>query len=86
MTHFSRNGFAFDRRLGGRRTGDPGVTSPLVLSDRLLALAQAADRAGLPSTADRLVTLAHDVFDEPASLRGNAVLARAGSPVRPISL
>jgi hypothetical protein len=38
--------------------------SPMVLSDRLLSLAQAADRAGLPDTAERLLTLALSVFDE----------------------
>jgi hypothetical protein len=40
------------------------VASPLVFSDRLLALAQDADRAGYRTTADRLVKLAHRVFDE----------------------
>ena len=38
--------------------------SPLVLSDRLITLAQDADRAGFTSTAERLVTLACAVFDE----------------------
>ncbi len=38
--------------------------SPLVLSDRLIALAQAADRAGFIGTAEQLVTLACTVFDE----------------------
>ncbi len=38
--------------------------SPLILSDRLLTLAQAADQAGLAATAERLVTLACAVFDE----------------------
>lgn len=38
--------------------------SPLVLSDRLLALAQDADRAGFTGTAERLLRLAHSVFDE----------------------
>jgi len=42
------------------------ITSPLVLSDRLLALAEEADRAGFQSTADRLVRLAHHVLDEPS--------------------
>lgn len=32
--------------------------SPLVLSDRLITLAQAADQAGLPVVAKRLVHLA----------------------------
>jgi hypothetical protein len=41
-------------------------TSPLVLSDHLITLAQEADRAGYTSTARRLVTLACRVFDEPA--------------------
>ena len=38
--------------------------SPLVLSDRLITLAQAADRAGFTGTAEQLVTLACAVFDE----------------------
>lgn len=44
----------------------PTQTSPLVLSDHLITLAQEADRAGYTSTARRLVTLACRVFDEPA--------------------
>lgn len=39
--------------------------SALVLSDRLLTLAENADRAGYKDTADRLVRLAHRVFEEP---------------------
>ena len=39
--------------------------SPLVLSDRLITLAQAADSAGLRGTATRLVRLAHTVLEEP---------------------
>ena len=38
--------------------------SPLVLSDRLITLAQDADRAGLTNAARRLIHLAHAVFDE----------------------
>lgn len=38
--------------------------SHLVLSDRLIALAQAADRAGFTGTAGQLVSLACAVFDE----------------------
>ena len=38
--------------------------SPLVLSDRLIALAQDADRAGYTGTAEQLVSLACAVFDE----------------------
>jgi hypothetical protein len=38
--------------------------SELVLSDRLIALAEDAGRAGFPDTAERLITLACSVFDE----------------------
>ena len=38
--------------------------SPLVLSDRLLNLAEDADRAGCPVAAEHLLALAHSVFDE----------------------
>jgi hypothetical protein len=41
-----------------------GEVSTLVLSDRLITLAQAADRAGFTGTAEQLVTLACAVFDE----------------------
>lgn len=40
--------------------------SPLMLSDRLLSLAQDADKAGCAATALRLLALAHSVFDEAA--------------------
>lgn len=40
------------------------AVSPLVLSDRLIALAQDADRAGYTGTAEQLVSLACTVFDE----------------------
>lgn len=42
--------------------------SALVIADRLLTLAQDAEGAGLMDTADHLVRLAHDVFDEEAGL------------------
>lgn len=42
----------------------PGWVSPLILSDRLITLAEAADRAGYTETAEQLVTLACSVFDE----------------------
>ncbi|HEX3347985.1 MAG TPA: hypothetical protein VHS58_07790 [Acetobacteraceae bacterium] len=38
--------------------------SPLVLCDRLLTLAQDADRAGYSFTAEQLLHLAHVVLDE----------------------
>ena len=41
-----------------------GAVSPLVLSDRLIALARDADRAGYNGTAEQLVSLACAVFDE----------------------
>lgn len=40
------------------------VCSELILSDRLISLAEDADRAGYTDTAERLVTLACSVFDE----------------------
>ncbi len=42
----------------------PSRVSPLILSDRLIALAEAADRAGFLGTAEQLVCLACAVFDE----------------------
>lgn len=45
--------------------GWPHFASHLVLSDRLLALAEDADRAGCTITAQQLLALAHTVFDEP---------------------
>ena len=41
----------------------PATISPLVLSDRLLTLAQDADRAGQRDAARCLVALACGVFD-----------------------
>jgi hypothetical protein len=38
--------------------------SELILSDRLIALAEDADRAGYTETAEQLLTLACSVFDE----------------------
>jgi hypothetical protein len=40
------------------------IFSELVLSDRLIALAEEADHAGYTDTAERLVTMACNVFDE----------------------
>ena len=40
------------------------VFSPLVLADRLITLAQDADRAGYKDSATRLIGLAYAVFDE----------------------
>jgi len=43
--------------------------SPLVLSDRLLTLAQDADLAGYRGTAEHLLVLASQVLDKPARPR-----------------
>jgi hypothetical protein len=40
------------------------AVSPLVLADRLISLAQEADRAGYTDSASRLVGMALAVFDE----------------------
>ena len=45
-------------------TVSPVTISPLVLADRLIALAQDADRAGYLDSATRLLGLAYAVFDE----------------------
>ncbi len=42
------------------------VFSPLMLSDQLISLAQAADVAGYTGTAEQLVTLAFSVLDRGA--------------------
>lgn len=39
------------------------VLSPLMLGDRLIALAKDADQAGLPAIAERLIRLACDVLE-----------------------
>ena len=38
--------------------------SPLMLADRLISLAQEADRAGYCDSASKLIGLAYSVFDE----------------------
>ena len=43
--------------------------SPLVLADRLITLAQDADRAGYPQSATHLLGLAYAVFDEAPRVR-----------------
>lgn len=42
----------------------PFEPSRLMLSDRLLSLAEAAGRAGCAVTAEHLLALAHTVFDD----------------------
>ncbi len=47
----------------------PAPVSPLVLADRLISLAQEADRAGYSDAAVRMLGLAYAVFDEQPSRR-----------------
>ena len=42
----------------------PAPVSPLVLADRLLSLAQDADRAGFAKPAERMLRLAYAVWNE----------------------
>lgn len=50
-------------------TAKPSV-SPLVLADRMLTLAQDADRAGFSAAADRLVRLACKMCEQKPRLQG----------------
>jgi hypothetical protein len=43
--------------------------SPLLLSDRLLTLAEDADKAGFRTAAERLLHLASKVLDQPSRQR-----------------
>jgi hypothetical protein len=43
------------------------VFSPLLLSDRLLTLAEDADKAGFRTAAESLLSLASKVLDRPAT-------------------
>ncbi len=43
--------------------------SPLMLSDRLLTLAENADKAGLRTAAESLLSLASEVLEQPVRLR-----------------
>jgi hypothetical protein len=61
----------YNQRLGSpmlrTSTSEQSLHAPcseLVLSDRLIALAEDADRAGYTDTAEMLVNLACSVFDE----------------------
>lgn len=47
----------------------PALFSPLVLADRLITLAQEADRAGFPDAASRLVGLVYSVLDTGPGVR-----------------
>lgn len=46
--------------------------SPLILADRLISLAQEADRAGLTSSASRLVGLVYAVLDDESGQAAHA--------------
>lgn len=57
-------------RTPGKKPAPPlHRTSPLVLCDHLISLAQEADRAGYKTTAGQLVALVNRVFDEPRAGR-----------------
>lgn len=47
----------------------PIAFSPLMLSDRLLTLAQDADRAGYRLAAENLLFLAEEVLEQPQRLQ-----------------
>ncbi len=46
------------------QSSSPVPVSPLVLADRLISLAQDADRAGFADSATQLVSLAYQVLDK----------------------
>ncbi len=50
-------------------SGDPIPVSPLLLADRLLTLAQDADRAGYTGAAAHLVTAMYQVLDSRDPIR-----------------
>jgi hypothetical protein len=61
----------YDRTEAGRATDQadrPACCSHLVISDRLIRLAEEADRAGYTATAHQLVDLACAIFDEAPTL------------------
>jgi hypothetical protein len=45
-------------------SGTGAAISPLILADRLLTLAQDADRAGFAKPAERMLRLAYAVWNE----------------------
>ena len=51
------------------KTPPSPAPSPLMLCDRLIGLAQDADRAGFTVTADRLVDLVEQMFAERQTTR-----------------
>lgn len=55
--------------------------SPLVLADRLIALAKDADSHGYAGTADRLVKLAYHLWDLPAGQPDRGAVAPRVSPL-----
>ena len=58
-------------------TFDDTCTSPLVLADKLISLAQAADLAGYVQTAGQLVMVAFEVLDDAADAISSALLRPA---------
>ena len=71
--------------LGAGIQGAGRPVSPLMLADRLITLAQDADRAGYRTEAEHLVTMVYSVLDatvtdQPATAQGRR--ARVSAPGR----
>jgi hypothetical protein len=69
MTVVTENGSPLEGKNSMREPcapapGRAAVISPLLLSDRLIALAEAADGAGYTTAAQQLVILAYAMLDE----------------------
>lgn len=61
----------------------PGPSpSPLILCDRLLRLAEEAERAGCAVTAEHLLFLAHTVLEETPGRQGLIAVPVRASPCR----
>jgi hypothetical protein len=54
-----------EKTMSAFMNGPGPIASPLVLSDRLIALAIDADRSGFPVAARQLIATAHSVLDRP---------------------
>lgn len=51
--------------MSATMNGPVPIANPLVLAERLVALAIDADRSGFPAAARRLIATAHSVLDRP---------------------
>lgn len=66
---YAETGAEARAETGDRAGFASSSASPLMLCDRLISLAQEADRAGHVATATQLIRLAHTVLDEEATPR-----------------